>query len=119
MNDLVYLANKKRTTRIRQLNDAFRSTFLGGLVTLTAGVEALEPTLKAQVLNAVRSFDDSAFDKSNDPHDEHDFVAFELTGQTYFAKVDYYNRDMSAGSEDPSDPKKTTRVLTIMRADEY
>jgi hypothetical protein len=44
--------------------------------------------------------------------------AIELAGRTYLFKVDYYAPDMEGGSEDPADPTKTTRVLTIIRADE-
>jgi hypothetical protein len=39
-------------------------------------------------------------------------------GETYFFKIDYYLQDMRGGSEDPADPGKTVRVLTIMRADD-
>jgi hypothetical protein len=102
---------------IRTLNDNFRSTFIGGRVVTTAGVAELPVDTKARVLLAVQSF--SNFTKDNDPHGEHDFGNLEVQGETYFFKVDYYALDMDGGSEDPADPEKTTRVLTIMRADEY
>jgi hypothetical protein len=104
-------------TRIRELNDAFRQTFTGGRVLMTAGVNALPDPDKAAVLDKVRAFDN--FTGQNDPYGEHDFVNIEHDGEKYFAKLDYYAADMEGGSEDPSDPSKTVRVLTIMRADEY
>jgi Protein of unknown function (DUF3768) len=103
--------------RIRELNDVFRKTFSGGRVLLTSGVDALTDADKAALLDKVRTFDD--FNRDNDPHGEHDFVDIEHDGEKYFAKLDYYAADMEGGSEDPSDPSKTVRVLTIMRADEY
>jgi hypothetical protein len=105
------------TARIRELNDAFRKTFVGGRVMLTAGVNDLPDTDKAALLDKVRNFD--GFNEDNDPYGEHDFVNIEQDGEKYFAKLDYYAADMDGGSEDPSDPSKTVRVLTIMRADEY
>ena len=110
-------ATVRGADRIRQLNDAFRTTFTGGRVLMTASVDALPDPIKAAVLTKVRTFTD--FDRENDPRGEHDFVSFEHDGETWFAKIDYYAPDMQGGSEDPSDPHKTTRVLTIMRADEY
>lgn len=105
------------TDRIRVLNDNFRSTFVGGHVLLTRSVAELPLDVQARLVLAVQSF--SNFTKDNDPHGEHDFGSFELEGETYFFKVDYYSLDMDGGSEDPADPNVTTRVLTIMRADEY
>jgi hypothetical protein len=104
-------------TYIRELNDALRQTFIGGRVLVTPGVRELPLADNVALLNAVRIFSD--FDKDNDPRGEHDFGSVELAGQTWFFKIDYYDKACEFGSEDPSDPERTTRVLTIMRADEY
>ena len=65
----------------------------------------------------VQSFAD--FNADNDPYGEHDFGSFEVAGEPFFWKIDYYDTDMACESDDPSDPEKTTRVLTIMLAAEY
>ncbi len=103
--------------RIRALNDAFRTTMTGGRVMLTAGVDALPADVKAVVIRRVATFLD--FNAENDPHGEHDFGSFMLAGRKYFFKIDCYDPTMTYGSEDPADPTKTTRVLTIMFAEEY
>ena len=106
--------------KIALLNDELRRTLANSVsskVVLTQGVAALPENELAQLLERVRSFDD--FTNDNDPHGEHDFGTVKIAGQTYFFKVDYYALDMNGGSEDPADPAKATRVLTIMRADEY
>lgn len=108
---------KNPTAAIRALNDGFRRTFIGGRVMVTQGVQALGETEMAAVLQRVQTFD--AFDEANDPHHEHDFGAIDLDGQKLFWKIDYYDKTMDYGSPDPSDPKVTTRVLTVMLAEEY
>lgn len=103
--------------RIRELNDAFRASFIGGRVMLTAGVSALPATDQAALLTHIRQF--TAFGADSDPHHEHDFGALDVAGVRYFWKIDYYDLELTYGSPDPADPTVTTRVLTIMRADEY
>jgi hypothetical protein len=104
-------------SRIRELNDAFRSTFEGGRVLITASVSALPPVLTAEVLERVRTFTD--FTPDNDPYGEHNFGIFELANHKFFWKIDYYDKTTTYGSEDPKDPELTTRVLTIMLAEDY
>src|SRR3954468_9538742 len=105
------------TEKIRALNDAFRTTLTGGKVLLTAGVNALPSDVKAMLIQRVVTFSD--FNEENDPHQEHDFGNFSLAGRKFFWKIDAYDSEMQFGSEDPSDPSKTTRVLTIMLVEEY
>jgi Protein of unknown function (DUF3768) len=103
--------------KIALLNDAFRRTFSGGKVMMTSGVDELPDCVKAEALVQVAKF--SEFTADNDPHDEHDFGSFTLVGRKFLWKIDCYDKDMSYGSDDPGDPAKTTRVLTIMLAEEY
>lgn len=84
---------------------------------LTQGVSSLADAELRQLLGEVQQFNQFAPD--NDPYGEHDFGKVMVEAGTYFWKIDYFDRDMRKGSPDPADANLTTRVLTIMRSDEY
>jgi hypothetical protein len=112
------MLNETKTDNIRRLNDCFRRNMvIGGTVLLTRGVANLESDRLAELLEAVRKFNN--FTPDNDPHGEHDFGSIDLSSIRYFFKIDYYDQSRTAGSPDPADPAVTQRVMTIMRADEY
>src|SRR5271155_5158954 len=97
---------ESKTDRIRELNDAFRRTFVGGAVMITQGVEALPLDQRGSLLQKIRSFE--AFSEDNDPHAGHDFGAVDEAGGRFFWKIDYYDRNTEHGSPDPADPALTT-----------
>jgi hypothetical protein len=106
------------TAKIAELNDLCRKAMgIAGRAVQTAGISSLPPEDQSAIREKVENFD--AFTPDNDPHKEHDFGAFEHNGQRIFWKIDYYDTTMTKGSEDPSDPRQTVRVLTIMLASEY
>lgn len=107
----------KSTRIIRALNNHCRATFTGCQIMMTAAVAALDADTRCKVLEAVRDFD--AFDEGNDPHNEADMAFFEVDGERYFWKFDYYDMTMTMGSDDPSDVTKTRRVLTVGFASDY
>ncbi len=98
-----------KTEKIAAKNDLCRTTFIGCKVVMTDGV-AQSPG-REKIITAVRSF--SSFNEDNDPHGEHDFGSFDVSGTTYFFKLDYYDANYEFFEEDGR------RVLTIMMADEY
>ena len=102
---------------VRRLNDDLRQTGVGGRFMVTSGIAALPCASVAAVMAAVQSFD--AFDPGNDPYCEHDFGSVDVDGHQVFWKIDYYDRTLSSASPNPADPHCTTRVLTVMLAEEY
>ena len=105
------------STKIAALNDRARQRLDPCRWVLTQGVLACDPITVAELLIAVEDFD--AFTPDNDPYGEHDFGSFNYAGETVFWKWDYYDVDLTMHSPDPSDATVTTRVLTVMLADEY
>jgi hypothetical protein len=106
-----------KTARIRALNDELRQNFAGGVAVMTPGIAALGAEAVTRIVKTIAVFDD--FCHANDPHEEHDFGAFDADGQQVFFKIDYFDESLTYHSPDPADPSVTKRVITIMLAEEY
>ena len=113
-------------TKIQKQNDLFRKNFgnaeemqqeVKGKYHITNGIAQLPIVDQFKITMGIRNFDD--FNENNDPYGEHDVGRFKENGHTIFWKIDYYDTDYLYGSEDPSDPTKTRRVLTAMLPHEY
>lgn len=108
---------KARQQRIRSLNDDLRRFGRGGVMCITIGIRSLGHPAVDAVIAAVRDFDD--FTADNDPYEEHDLGVLKFGRVKVMWKIDYYDRNRRFGSSDPSDSAVTTRVLTILLAEEY
>jgi len=106
------------TDRIRFLNDQLRQNLPGGRAVITPGIAALGPEAVARLIRTIAVFDD--FSHANDPYQEHDAGSFKFDDEIeVIFKIDYFDRSLNFHSRDPADPSVTTRVITVMRADEY
>ncbi len=106
------------TKCIAELNDLCRKALgVGGRFYQTQGICSLPWEDQSAIREKVERF--NSFTEDNDPYGEHDFGAFDHSGQKVFWKIDYYAPNMKMGSEDPADPSQTVRVLTVMLAEEY
>jgi len=115
---VLHSGSAARTRKIAALNDLCRKAMgVAGRLVQTSGICELPANDQSAIREKVEMF--NAFTPDNDPYGEHDFGAFEHNGQKVFWKIDYYDTTLSMGSEDPTDPRQTVRVLTIMLASEY
>jgi len=73
---------------------------------VTSSVAFMGPETIAKAIKTVRDFAD--FSEANDPYGEHDFGSFELDGEKFFWKIDYY--DGQEGIDN---------LLTLMLASDY
>ena len=119
--------NIEYTRKVADLNDQLRKDmFTGNMlkkhnlknkIVLTPGIAGLNLIDKEKVFFSVKYFGN--FNKNNNPWGEKDFGSFNFKKETFNWKIDYYDNDMKYHSPDKTDPDKTIRVLTIMKAEEY
>jgi len=118
--------NIEYTRKVADLNDQLRKDmFTGNMlkkhnlknkIVLTPGIAGLNLIDKEKVFASVKYYGN--FTKNNNPWGEKDFGSFNFKKETFNWKIDYYDNDMKYHSPDKTDPNKTVRVLTIMKAEE-
>lgn len=107
----------ERTDRIRQLNDQLRTLRGSGQVHIVGQLVDMGEELQKKVLFEVATF--AGFNDGDDPYGEHDFGAVTVDGERFMFKIDYYAPGLKEGSEDPADPAKTVRVMSVFCAEDY
>jgi hypothetical protein len=112
-------ASKRDAHAIAKLNDLARTAMgVCSKVVVTPGIRALPDAVQSRIRERVELFDQ--FSEKNDPYGERDFGSFDQAGAGKVNwKIDYYDKGLEYGSDDPANPGVTTRVLTIMLAEEY
>lgn len=113
----LFASDTPRAERIARLNDRLRKSGCGSRVMLTKGVRMLPGLSIDGLLEDLAAYRN--FDADNDPHGERDFGDLVHCGAELLWKIDYYDKQLEFGSDDPADFAVTTRVLTIMLAAEY
>ena len=107
-------------------NDTFRRSIFRntpvadapqGQFVMTRGVAALGPDARLELTRRVAAFD--GFDADSDPQGWHEMGVIEFDGTKVWFKIDLYDVDYQYGSPEPSDPKQTRRVLTLLLPSEY
>jgi len=110
-------ADLPRAAKIARLNDDLRKTGQSGTVMITKSVSKLTGFRPHILAAALAAYD--GFDADNNPYGERDFGDLTLFGTDLLWKIDYYDAELRFGSDDPSNPEITRRILTVMTAADW
>jgi len=108
--------NSSSLQKIRALNDQFRKTGQGGIVTISMGLHQLG---RPEVDAIMKHLAGEKGDKSVEPNSEHDMGEFDVGSRTISWEINYYNNDLDDESEDPANPDETKRFMTLLLSTEY
>lgn len=106
-----------RAEAIARLNDQLRKTGIGGTIMITDELRRVTGFDPEILVADLANYDE--FDSDNDPHGERDFGLISYKSEDVIWKVDYYDKSLEFGSEDPADPAVTSRVLVLMLARQW
>ncbi|KQM14682.1 DUF3768 domain-containing protein [Novosphingobium sp. Leaf2] len=106
-----------RAEAIARLNDHLRTTGTGGAILITRNVKHITGFDADVLAAALAAYDE--FGPGSDPYGERDFGTMTLWGYDLLWKIDYYDKDLKFGSDDPDNPAVTSRVLTVMLASDW
>ena len=114
----------EETAAIAGQNDQLRLGLLAGIpngmkarVLVTPGISAKGPVFVSLCLRSISMFKD--FSEDNDPWGDRGFAALTVEDTRIYFKIDLYDEACEYGSDDPANPDRTTRVLTILLPSEY
>ena len=88
-----------------------------GMILMSRSVITLSMPTIAAIFIAIAEFRD--FTSDNDPYGEHDCACLEVGGLRVIWKIDTYDRTLTSHSPDPTCPRLTVRVMTVMLACDY
>ena len=120
------LSSPKAAALIADQNDRFRRAAMQfeaaedvpkGKIVMTRGVADQSPDFQLELMRKLVTFD--AFGKDSDPYAWHEMGVLDVAGETVWFKIDLYDGDYGYGAEDPTDPDKTRRVMTLLFPSEY
>lgn len=116
------LTNPRPISPTGEANNRMRLRALCGIpqhhrITITQGIMAYPAEQQEEIIHRILVF--QAFTEDNDPHLDRDLMVIEYLGTKIYGKMDHYDLAMEYLSPDTSNDQLTTRVLTIMLADEY